>query len=158
MCRRRGLAAPFKTSVAITTRRWTMKRRQSAVMVAAAAAARVALPVLGGALFVACPAAVSAAPSLIITNQGPATDNAGHTTTGWTGFLLTLKADPGKEIGAVDIGQFTSSINGIFATMLQDWTPSKGGATPTPVGSSTTDTNGALDGTDSHVLVIDRNV
>jgi hypothetical protein len=90
---------------------------------------------------------------ITITNQGPAHDSLGNTTSGWTGFLITINADVGQNVGAVDMGQFANSANGIFGTMLQAWPIVDGESTPTPVSANATDTNGTNRGTDSHVLV-----
>src|SRR4051794_12728588 len=96
-----------------------MGKRKAAAMIAASAA----IPAVLSPLF--APAIASASPSLVITNQGPATDFAGHTTTGWTGFLLTLNADAGQVIAAVDLGLNSTSTNGIFGLLLQDWHQTK---------------------------------
>ncbi|HSV12885.1 MAG TPA: hypothetical protein VLI90_01400 [Tepidisphaeraceae bacterium] len=95
-------------------------------------------------------------PTFTFTNQGPAYDAFGDTTTGWTGYLLSVQADPGDAIQLLDLGTSSSSTNGFFGTLLQDWWPGKKIATPTPVGVSATDTNGSFDGTDTHLLVTSR--
>jgi hypothetical protein len=87
-----------------------------------------------------------------VTNQGAAHDSKGNTTTGWTGFLITLNADSGKVIGAVDMGASASSANGIFGTLLQAWSNVDGQTITSPQSSASTDTNGTVLGTDSHVL------
>ncbi|HSV16389.1 MAG TPA: Calx-beta domain-containing protein, partial [Tepidisphaeraceae bacterium] len=94
--------------------------------------------------------------SISVTNMGPAHDNVGDSTTGWTGFLLTLHADPGDLISAVDYGQTSTSTRGIFGQLLQDWSPSKGGPLASPVGATANDTNGGTNGTDSHILLLNR--
>lgn len=94
--------------------------------------------------------------SIVVTNQGAAHDSQGRATTGWTGFLLTVKADAGEVVSAVDFGEDATSTNGIFGSLLQAWTSSEDGTSPTPVGASVTDTNAAIGGTDSHLLVQNR--
>jgi hypothetical protein len=94
--------------------------------------------------------------TLTVTNQGAAHDAAGNTTTGWTGFLLTLHADSGQVIGAVDMGDSTSSSKGIFGSFLQSWTNDSGDLIPTPFSAQNTNTNGAALGTDTHVLTQNR--
>jgi hypothetical protein len=87
-----------------------------------------------------------------ITNLGTAHDNSGHSTTGWTGFLITIQADAGKVVTAVDMGQDTASANGIFGNLLQRWFTDGVTNTPTPVGGSAGSVNGAVGGADTHVL------
>jgi hypothetical protein len=125
-----------------------MAKRRSAAIVAS-----VVLPA-AAAMFVGIGAA-SAAASLVITNQGPATDNSGHVTAGWTAYELSVQADPGELVAAVDLAARIngSPHNGIFGALLQDWHPGKSGPTPTAVGDAITDTNGADNGTDTHWLV-----
>jgi hypothetical protein len=88
------------------------------------------------------------------TSQGPAHDSRGHTTTGWTGFLLTVTADAGQVVSGIDMGQNTASANGIFGAMLQSWNPNGGDTLPSPTGTAT---NGGTAGCDSHVLIPDSN-
>lgn len=90
-----------------------------------------------------------------VTNLGPATDSFGNSTAGWTGYLITVTADAGKVITAIDLGTSAAASNGIFATLLQEWTGS-GGSTPTPIGTAADQVNGSGLGTDSHLLPQNR--
>jgi len=62
-----------------------------------------------------------AAITFSVTNTGVAHDAFNRTATGWTGFLLTFTADAGDKITAVDFGGDTTSTNGIFGSLLQDY-------------------------------------
>jgi len=95
--------------------------------------------------------AANAAITFSITNQGVTHDNFGDTATGWSSYVLTLIADPGDKITAVDFGQTAASTNGIFGAVLQNWVPAvgKNPATATPVEP---DKNGDGYGIDSHFL------
>jgi protocatechuate 3,4-dioxygenase beta subunit len=92
--------------------------------------------------------------AITATSQGPAHDSKGRTTTGWTGFLLTVTADAGQVVSGMDMGENTSSANGIFGAMLQSWNPNDGDTLPSPTGTTT---NGSITGCDSHVLIPDAN-
>lgn len=110
---------------------------------------------LGGVLLSATVA--SAAPVITIANEGSPTDSFGDTAPGYNAFLITLTADPGDAIGAVDAGGQSGDTNGLFGPFLQEWDLSgRTGTTtnPTPyesLANSTTPT-GAYS-TDSHFLL-----
>ncbi|HSV15504.1 MAG TPA: hypothetical protein VLI90_14685 [Tepidisphaeraceae bacterium] len=97
--------------------------------------------------FIATP--LWAAPTLSFTDEGVAHDLFGDTAVGYTGWLLTVTADPGHTMDAVDLGPNTASKFGIFGSLLQDWVPGKKFTTPTPV---LADQNGGAYGIDTHVL------
>lgn len=122
-----------------------MHMKKRAALVGAAV-----LPAVAGMAGLMAPSVSDAAITFTVTNQGTAFDNFGQTATGYTGLLLTLVADPGNVISAIDIGQTSTSTNGIFGPLLQDWVPTKTGFNPTPVSSSQ---NGGPLGIDTHVVV-----
>jgi hypothetical protein len=95
-------------------------------------------------------AVASAAPSVLVTNQGVAHDFSGNVAAGYNGWLLTLVADPGKSFNVIDLGDNTASKNGIFGSLLQDWQQNKAGTFPTP---TSIDSNGGGFGLDSHLLL-----
>ncbi|HSV14402.1 MAG TPA: SdrD B-like domain-containing protein [Tepidisphaeraceae bacterium] len=95
--------------------------------------------------------------TVAVVNQGVAHDSFGDTAVGWTGFLLTVNADAGQTITAMDLGTSADSTRGIFGEMLQDWLPGKGGTlTPTPAANSSDAVNGSNFALDSHLLVMNR--
>jgi hypothetical protein len=104
------------------------------------------------------PHTASAAPTISVTNQGTARDSIGHTATGWTGYLLTVTADPGQTVTALDFGSSTASTNGIFGPLLQNYWNSKAsniGQTPLSHdqnGQGPDLVNGGSGGLDSHFL------
>jgi len=93
--------------------------------------------------------------TLSITNQGPAFDNFGDSTTGWTGYLISASADdPTETIRSFAADTEARLKLGILGTLLQDWSPTKGGFIPSAVRSSLSETNGGPTGTDSHLLAL----
>ena len=52
--------------------------------------------------------------SVTVTNLGVASDSHGHTAAGWTGFLVSVVADAGQVVTAVDMGGTSGATNGIF--------------------------------------------
>jgi hypothetical protein len=91
-----------------------------------------ALPAIAGlSASLMSSSAANAAITFSVTNQGVASDGSGHTTTGYTGFLLTFIADAGDKITGVDFGTGTASTNGIFGPLIQDYfSNSVQGSTP----------------------------
>src|SRR5436305_6352868 len=116
-----------------------------------------ALPAIAGLTASLMSTPAHAAITFSVTDQGTASDGAGHTATGWESFLLTFIADAGDKITAVDFGSSTASTNGIFGTsLLQNYFGSSN-ASRTPVGTFTNGTgpdavNGGNGGLDSHFL------
>jgi hypothetical protein len=64
----------------------------------------------------------NAAPTLTVTNLGPTTTGASFTSTGFTSFLVSVTADSGQVITAMDLGSASNPTNGIFGQFLQRWT------------------------------------
>jgi hypothetical protein len=110
-----------------------------------------ALPAIAGlSATLMSSSAANAAVTFSVTNQGVAHDSFGGTATGWSGYLLTIIADSGDKISALDFGHTSNDPTaGIFGALLQNWVPSKSGGNPTPVELAQ---NGGDYGIDSHVI------
>jgi hypothetical protein len=116
-----------------------MKTGRKSVVAALAGASTSAIATFA---ILSLPTVAAADPILTATTLGTPTDNAGHTASGYTAYMLTLTADTGQVIGGIDAGHNVGSQYGIYAQLLQDWTPS-----PTLI---STDASGGALGLDSH--------
>ena len=99
---------------------------------------------------------------MTVTNLGHASDNAAaNTLTGYTAYDISITADPGFNVSAVDLGGVNGTVgDGIFGPLLQKWTysPPVGSlaAYPVRIQTATKRTKRRLASTfglDSHIVV-----
>ncbi len=108
-----------------------------------------AAPVLAAVPF--SPVRASGDVTYQISNLGTADDPNFGAATGYTAYLLTLKADDGQIISEVTAGTSNAGDTmGFFGSLIQDFSPTRNGASATPQMSTTNNVAYALD---SHFVV-----
>jgi hypothetical protein len=107
----------------------------------------------GAAMAAVLPAFAMAAPTVTVTNLGTPTNATPVTATGYTAYDISLGANAGDNIVSVDMGGTNgTSGNGIFGTLLQEWTRTTStqpyAQTPVKAGQE----SGSGFGLDSHIV------